>query len=374
MKLTVSVRELRTALAICAQVPVQKDGSKKEIPRNILLQRDGERLKVSASNAIDGVSCAAWISIGSAHTEVRILLSAVALIEICKYADEETIDIEWSDTGDAVVQAGFNEWRLPQGDPATFAVAEINMPNGSPTLVVDGATLIKLLGSVRHAVAVEAARLVMTSVLLTTRNGLNCVATDGRQLAVATHDQFAAPADISCLIPHQALPLLRLEDEDAVSILVSKSHVVFWVTREGVLAYEVACAQVSGRFPDYMAVIPAENKLGFAYQHESRALLAAINKVAFLVTGENASDENKYRVQFDHSPGKLEVKSVSGAGAAKVVVSCECSAESTIKFNYMYLRNALKEINGPVTLYISKPNLPMVLKSEGLLQLIMPLS
>jgi DNA polymerase-3 subunit beta len=211
---------------------------------------------------------------------------------------------------------------------------------------------------------------------------LECVATDGRRLALAkaSLDDAERRARLGDR-PAKALNMIQRLIDDAdepVSVSVSDNRVVFALgLAAGGPAEDcravLAANLVEGTFPPYEDVIPKDQdiKVGF-----DRDVLASAVRRAALLTNE---ESRGVRMAFSGGDKKLELSSrVPEMGEARIGVDLASfdGTDIEIGFNPAFITDALKVVDQPdVLLELKAPNKPGLFKAgPGFTYVVMPVN
>ena len=243
--------------------------------------------------------------------------------------------------------------------------------------------LDELIRKTVFATARENSRYAINGVLLN-RDGktLECVATDGRRLALARTTLDDAQGDpISVIAPAKALNMLQRLIDDAdepISVTTTDNRIVFAIgLAAGGPAEDcravLASNLVEGTFPPYEDVIPKDQdiKVGF-----DRDVLASAVRRAALLTNE---ESRGVRMAFTGGDKKLELSSrVPEMGEARIGVELASfdGDDIEIGFNPAFITDALKVVDQPdVLLELKAPNKPGLFKAgQGFTYVVMPVN
>lgn len=126
--------------------------------------------------------------------------------------------------------------------------------------------------------------------------------------------------------------------------------------------------RVEGMFPRYNDVIPPKSENHVTLERDE--LIRSLHSIGLV-----ASDETK-AVQFMTAPGMLEVSAASDNGEGTLRLDAEVTgAEVMIKFNYVFIVDALKNISeDKVTLQYKDAESPARVESGDFLYVIMPIN
>jgi DNA polymerase-3 subunit beta len=246
----------------------------------------------------------------------------------------------------------------------------------SNRIVLDQGELAVLLQSVAFAQSRDTTRYILNGVLFHIQPGkLTIVATDGRRLALASHD---LPADV-----HHAQFILPSKAVDALGCLlgIGGNVVVSYNPRNALFALDTDKSEdallgevllssklVEGTFPEYSNVVPKEKLQGIKLERE--LFLESVHR-ASLVCSEKANS-----VRLKLSPNTLEILAQSPEfGQAHEVISVGYSGpEIQVAFNPSFLVDPLRAITmDEVFLEVKDENSPGVFKTAGTYQcVVMP--
>lgn len=372
MILTLLTRELRQALKRLK--PIAPKTSQGE-PVSVRMEADaslGQRISLQVTDPASSISMTVFLRASKAghgdSTTADVHLGK--LDQIVGLVQQDYIDIDISGKEQVKVTAAGSEWQLSKRDDAVIPILQGLEPTSLDHILFgDSMDFEALLSSVEHSVCVESARIALCGIEVSfAKKEAVAAATDGRRLAVATCEASRSAVTKSALIPRNVLPFLHPRFEGAqLALYVRSNEVVAWWSIDGQSVAELVFSQLNGKFPDYHAVMPAESKIGSPYVHDLSALSHAIRQVEFMV------DHETCRMTVDYRQTGLHLSAQSQSGKCQVVIPCDVAVEAQSNFNPKYLLDALKAIKTQeVTTYLTTTG-QMVLKSDKLTQLLMPL-
>ena len=295
---------------------------------NLLIEAEGENLKVSATDLDLGVCCNCPAKVKSPGAGT---IPAKRLIEIVRSLPEAEVHFK----------ALENHWVQVTCDRSSFKLVGMAKDN-FPMLPVVPPALAALPANVLataiqrtvFAISNEESRYTLNGALLLLKPGsVAMVATDGHRLALIERDLEVGGLknELKLLIAKKAMgELVRLltegEGELPVSISKDEGHLFFSLGQRVLI-----CRMLTGQFPNYEAVLPRENNR--VLQLEKETISAAVRRVALL------ADERSHAVRLHLDKGQLEVSSSSGEyGEAREVLDTSYNEEAMqIGFNYQYL-------------------------------------
>jgi DNA polymerase-3 subunit beta len=268
------------------------------------------------------------------------------------------VEISVSDTHRATLKAGKVEYKLAGLGAEDFPKAPTAPGDG---LVVDAHTLAELLGFVMPAVSSDETRYHLCGVYLKgDGKKLTAVSTDGHRLHLATGEcPLEAPGVI---VPKRGADELRRLLEKAASARVSLSPKAISAEVEGV---SLSVQLVDAQFPDYEQVIPKEEKSRAEVSREG--LLAAVKRARLCTKGG-------LKVAFDVGQVTVTGEDLDLGEAREEVEHCLTGDPVTMGLSAEYLAGALGALDGEeVTVGLSAPESPVVLRAGGALAVIMPM-
>jgi DNA polymerase-3 subunit beta len=206
----------------------------------------------------------------------------------------------------------------------------------------DATQLIKLIESVKFAIANEETRYYLNGIYVHVPDGSSCqfaAATDGNRLARYHWEVLdGAEGMPGIIIPRKAIATLsQLLDEEGGTVGVSVSTQRF---RFEIGKTVLTGKTIDGAFPEYSRVIPVSNRLDCWF--EPGPLAEAVERVLTI-----SSDKTKtIAVNFEAKAITLEVVSPE-TGTASEDVPCEFNGDALrIGFNGRFLLDILAQLKG----------------------------
>jgi DNA polymerase-3 subunit beta len=351
--------------------------------QNVLIQTDGSRLKLAATDA--EIAITTWIG-GQIEGEGGITAPARLLTSFVNSLPAERIDLEIGESATGLAL------RCARVDANLNGIAADDFP---PIPTTDEGVVGKIAASdlekaitlVAFAAATEDSRPVLTGIKVEIEGDeATFAAADGFRLAVYK-GKLAEPLseDLGFIIPARALReisrLLAGRDEDVeFTVSASKNSALFRLSDT-----EIVTQLLQGAFPNYTQLIPQsfDTKATVTREHFSRATRTA---AIFARDGSGI-------VRLQVVPGAGEVSAEEAVGRpGKVVISARAEemgdhqdevdtlvegGESKIAFNSKYLLDVLSVMNlAEVALETSSPSSPGVFKptdSDSYVHVVMPM-
>ncbi len=302
---------------------------------NVMMRKDAERVSFLASDVEIQISTTAELGTGADSAATTV--SARKLIDILR-ALPENIDVAIKvDDKRATIQAGRSRFTLQTMPVEDFPT--VNTEHDWPaSFTVPQKQLRHLFQMVHFAMAVQDVRYYLNGLLLvTSRDRLRVVATDGHRLAYceATIDA-AALQQREVIIPRKSvLELQRLlsDTDEPVHVDVADNQIRFRFAE-----VEFVSKLVEGKFPDYQRVIPTTHSRRFLVPREMFA--SSLSRASILTS-------DKFRgVRLTLEPGALKIQANNAEQEeAQEEVETDYDGERLeIGFNVGYLQDVLANL------------------------------
>lgn len=353
MKVSVLKENLAKALSVCGRV-VSTRGSL-EILSHVLLQTEGGRLRISATNLEVGINY--WVG-SKVEKEGSITVPARLFIDVVSSLSSEKIELELNDLTLSVT-SGNDHLTIKGLSSEEYPL--IPTINDKVALTVKSDILRDALNLVNFAAAVDEARPVLSGVYMSAENNeLVFAATDSYRLAEKkVKIDKEVKEKLEALVPARTmLELARVlsDFDEEIKVSINDNQILFTAKD-----LEFTSRLIEGQFPNYKQIIPDDN--------ETKAIVTKgeflnVLKVATLFAKENANSINL----VVKSKGKLEVTSNSSqVGDSNSVLDAEVTGkDGEISFNGRYLIDALNNIKEQkVRFEISGKLNPGVIRPEG---------
>ena len=334
MEFTVSKSDLVRELNL-SQGVVEK---KTTIPilSNVLLEAEGDRIVLTATDLELGIrcSCAAKVAkAGSGTIPARKLLDYVRLLP------DSDLNVKVGENQWASLLCGRSRTRIAGMSRESFPELP-QMPEVLAEIPV--AALSSMISRTIFAISMEESRFTLNGALLLLKNqSITMVATDGHRLAMIDFpmELEGVQGTYRALLPRKAMAeIIKLSAEagpDAkIKFAGDENHLFFQLGDRLLLS-----RKLTGNFPDFERVLPKESPLSVNLPREE--LKAAIERVS------QFSDERSRAIRVQLAPGELKVhSSISESGESEESISTEYDGEPVeIGFNAQYLLEFLRAVN-----------------------------
>ncbi len=307
--------------------------------------------------------------------EGSVAIPGKMLLDILKSLPDQPLSIssdEESQTIKIVSQNGVFEMMGEKGDD----FPTISYPEALNQLSIKSSVLSRAISNTLFAVSNDELRRTMTGVLFEINDsGMTCVATDAHKLARYNRSDVSFDLDYSptFIIPKKALTLLSKalpQDDTQVQITYDDANAFFSFN-----SITLVCRLIDGRYPNYNAVIPANNEQILTINRAD--LQSALKRIAIFANKEN------YQVILELKENEVLLVAqdldFSNKGQERLTCGYE-GDEMNIAFNskfFLEILNILK--SEEVCLKMSSPSRAVLIQplnqedGEDILMLIMPI-
>ncbi|MBM3254767.1 MAG: DNA polymerase III subunit beta [Candidatus Omnitrophica bacterium] len=329
---------------------------------NILIETQGNKLKLTATDLDIGISCVIPIEV---QEPGAITIPAKRLSDIIKELPTNDINITTKKNNLVIIETENCQFKI-----LGLAAEEFpKIPEFKDRQVInlEQAALKNIFNLTSFAVSTDEARYVLNGILFNFyKNNLTLIATDGKRLAIAESKlQQGIEKNIKIIVPIKTIQELsrNLKEEGGVSLILGNNQALFDLG--GVV---IISRLIEGEFPDYQQVIPpaAENKMGISREQ----FLLAVKRAALLSTPDYQA------VKLEVFKDKLVVsKSTPDVGESFEEVAVEYRGkEMVIGFNPHYLTDVLKNLKEErITLELLDSEKPGVMRTAGYTYIVLPM-
>lgn len=337
MEFTVSKADLVRELNLSQGVVERKTTI--PILSNVLLEAEGERLTITATDLELGIRCDAPAHVKSKGAGT---VPAKKLLDYARLLPE----------GDVAVKFGENHWATLTCGRARTRMAGMSresfpeLPQKPSSLMqIPIGLLATLINKTVFSISTEESRFTLNGALLLLRGPkVTMVATDGHRLALAENDNPLASADVTyrALLPRKAmLELQKLagdtaDQNAAVDFSGDDNHLFFQLGGRLLLS-----RKLTGSFPDFDRVLPKSHVHQVEFGRDE--LRATIERVS------QFSDERSRAIKLRFADNEATMQSgVSEAGESEEPLPVDYGGPTIeIGFNAQYLVDFLRAVPEP---------------------------
>ena len=252
------------------------------------------------------------------------------------------------------------------------------LADNSSSFTVPAEVLQKAVASTSFATSDDDARPILTGILFElTDEHLRLVATDSHKLARYTRTDVKAENNASFIFPKKPANILKniLNKEaadNAVNVKFDEKQVIISLTN-----FVLNCRLIEGKYPNYAAVIPAQNPNVF--QINKMDFYQKLRRVAYF------ADPSNGLVKLEMSGSSLSIKAQNLDSDSKAAEELNCNYEGDddmkIGFKSKFLLTILDNINSEdVSIQMSDPSRAGIIvpvdkpdENEDVLMLLMPM-
>jgi DNA polymerase-3 subunit beta len=234
-------------------------------------------------------------------------------------------------------------------------------PESEPVML-PAKVLRSLFNRTIHAATEETSRFCFGALLLEGANGqLRAVGTNGERISVATaKNGFMQKVNLLVPLRPSRLLISLCDRDDEVSIREDANH-IFFTFSDCVLTSR----KIEGNFPAYEMAIPKMPE--FVTQIEPQSFMAAVKRTGIFTD----TLTNNIRMEFE--PDSLRLASrLQDAGESQDAIELKSGASMQFGIKASYLIDALKLMGESGELCFTNPNKPILLRSEGFMEIIAP--
>ncbi|MFN7650494.1 MAG: DNA polymerase III subunit beta [Acidobacteriota bacterium] len=333
MEFTVSKADLVRELGLSQGVVEKK--STIPILANILLEADGDRLSLTATDLELGIRCGCPAKVKRAGSGT---IPAKKLLDYVRLLPDGEIAIKFGDNQWASITAGRSKTRMAGMSRESYPELP-EMPQLLAELPVK--RLAAMITRTIFAISAEESRFTLNGALLVVKaQGLTMVSTDSHRLAMVECpmeiEGFAPDQSFRALLPRKAmgeLARLAAEAPDDARLLFAgdENHLFFQIGDRLLLS-----RKLTGNFPDFERVLPKDHPQNVTLGREE--LKASLERVM------QFSDERSRAIRVGAFPGELKLhSSLSDTGESEETLTATYEGPNVeIGFNAAYMLDFLR--------------------------------
>lgn len=251
MKFSVSSSDLLKQL----QIVNGAIGSNPVLPilEDFLFTIEGNSLNIAATDLETSITTSIEVQ---ASGDTSVAIPAKILMDTLKALPQQPITFSVDEDNFSIeITSAYGRYKLAGESGADFP--QIPTADDVNTIVVPASTLSQAINKTIFATSNDELRPAMTGVFFKVAdNTLTCVATDAHKLVRFAYDDIANDLEASFIVPKKALNLLKgsLPSAGEVNIAFNRANAFFSFGDVNMM-----CRLIDARYPDYNAVIPADN-------------------------------------------------------------------------------------------------------------------
>ncbi len=302
---------------------------------NILIETDGDKVWLTATDLELGIKCACPARIkkeGAGTIPARRLLDYVRLLP------DAEVNVKVGENQWANFVCGRSRTRIAGMSRESFP----ELPQMPETLAeIPLSLLSQMISNTIFAISAEESRFTLNGALLILNpTGLVMVSTDGHRLALVEKrvELPGLTASFRALLPKKAMSeIQKLSSDDPTrkaEFAGNDNHLFFKIDGRLLLS-----RKLTGNFPDYERVLPKEHPHALVLQKDE--LKSAIERVA------QFADERSKAIKLQVLNGELKVhSSISETGESEETIPVDYSGPDVeIGFNAQYLIDFMRSVD-----------------------------
>jgi len=334
MKFAANSADLQRSLAKVGVVVPSK--STLPILENILFNILNNTLTLTATDM--DVSITATLEVKGSE-DGHIAIPAKRLMDTIRSLPEKTEPIVMADitTNKIKITTSNGEFALTGESAKEFP--PLPQFKGVDDVVMDSASLRRIIHCTSFAVSTDELRPAMMGVLLQPKGGdVRAVATDGHRLVKYVHKlSSATPLKHDVIIPAKALNIIGKSIESGDTTLsVSETHLKVQFDRSVLIS-----RLIDETYPNYESVIPLDNQKTMTVARQ--ATVDSIRRVSLYASSTT------HQIKFSVRKGALTLSAqdIDFGGEAKETIPCDYTDDDLdIGFNSTYVLDILTHLDG----------------------------
>lgn len=346
---------------------------------NIHFELTQTYLKLTASDLEVTLSTILKLPEGACIQAGATTIAAGKLHEICKSLPTGMmVEINTTDDGRCLICAGKSKFTLGTLPASDFP--SMGTPNNQNHINIARGELLDMISRTRFSMAIQDVRHYLTGMLFQVEdNQLTCVATDGHRLSVA-YRPLAQVSDktIQIIVPGKAVVELErlfgelgkvLSHDDVVALGVDGEFLEVQlnfgqVNEQGIANDDITVTMlarlIEGKFPDYRRVLPTNCDRTALINKDD--IMNVLKRVSIL------SNERSRGVIFEFGDADTAIVRSGNSEQGEAVESLAVDFQGEpleLSLNESYLKSVFNVLQGKISIQMSHPNSPTLIKQIG---------
>jgi len=359
-KVTVQKNNFSESLAIVGRAV----GSHSLLPilSNILLSKDEDQLRLSATNLTVGVMV--WMD-ANLDGDLGLTLPAKTLTDVINSLTDPEVVFSVNGKPEASLKCGTYKGIVKGIDASEFpTIPEYPITNG---VSMDASMFKEMIQRVAFAASMDDTRPVLTGVLMSMDGKtVSMVGTDGFRLAICRAELPVALGKKQLIIPASTLKevvrILGATKASQITLCLPATGSQVAIRCENV---QIVSQLIDGKFPDYQAILPKGYK--------TRTVIGVVDLLKACKQAGIIAREGSNVVHFHLQPGVDQTGKVKLLAESDETGASEIELEATVEgqeleiaFNVKFLQDGLEAITAKnVVIEANAHNTPAVIRSPG---------
>lgn len=344
------------------------------ILEDFLFEIENGVLSITGSDLETRIQVKVPVQMGEGATgKVSLCVPSKIVLEYLKNLPEQPLNFTFSTDSNTIVIASNTGKYKVTGQSATEYPKAPDQADAK-TFTISGINLIESINSTLFATSSDTLRPAMTGVCFHFKDDvLNFVATDAHRLIKKEISGLQLPEDGMIIVPRKPLQQFKNiipADETAISLSFNATHL--YVEYD---TLTLSARLIDAKFPDYNAVIPAQNP--FLLTIDRGELISSLRRVSVFAS------KGTSQVVFDINGNSINISAqdVDFSYEGNETLTCQFNGEDLkIAFNARLLVEMLNNLDGErVNIALNTPSKAAIFRqeeqvaNEDLLMLLMPL-
>lgn len=313
------------------------------------------------------------MEVTDAQGDGRICIPSKILLDYLKSLPEQPITFNISEA-DLTIEMSSSVGKYKIGGERADDFPKEPAPGETTNFSIPSVALIESISKTLFAVSGDTLRPAMTGVFFELETDyITFVSTDAHRLVQFRRTDVTCPVKDGFVVPKKPLQQLKSAlpaDETVLELSYNASHLF---VNTGALS--MSCRLIDARFPDYKAVIPADNPYKLIINRTD--FMSALRRVSIFAN----KTTNQVVLEINGSSLQLSAQDIDFSYEGKETLSCQYSGEDMkIAFNAKLMVEMINNIDGEeIQLDLSTPTRAGIFRevektdNQDVLMLLMPL-
>lgn len=313
------------------------------------------------------------LDVSEAQGEGRICIPSKILLDYLKNLPEQPITFNISEQ-DLSIEMSSSVGKYKIGGEKADDFPKEPAPGDTTSFSMSSISLIESINKTLFAVSTDTLRPAMTGVYFELDQDNICfVSTDAHRLVQFRRTDVSCPAKDGFVVPKKPLQQLRATlpaDDTQLQLSYNASHL--FVSSSNL---SMSCRLIDARFPDYKAVIPADNPYKLTVSRTD--FVSALRRVSIFAN----KTTNQVVLDINGNSLQLSAQDIDFSYEGKETLSCQYTGEDMkIAFNAKLMIEMVNNIDGAdLQIDLSTPTRAGIFRptekteNEDVLMLLMPL-